>query len=252
MSKEYFELKESTIRTIDDKQVKTPKVPVDILLQEAEDLFIWCLGDKEALVKVGFDGSLIEDLPVRAGALRYIHSLWQKKYHSQGKVQEEWKVKLTEAKELRNTMLHHFYFAYRNYPDIYAKVRQIKRGNSNAALIQDLSDLAILGNAFPEPLLTVQFDLQLLEQAETMPGQLASLLARVHAEKPDNKTNRMLRDKAYIYLKDAMDEIRRYGQFVFFRDEQKRRGYVSQYYKRQSLKASLKREKSKNKDTVLQ
>lgn len=41
MSKEQFETKQATLEAIADKDVKTPSIPVDVALQEAEDLYVW-------------------------------------------------------------------------------------------------------------------------------------------------------------------------------------------------------------------
>ena len=45
-------------------------------LQEAENLYHWCLEDKEALTDKNIDWSMVEDLPVRCGALREAQSRW--------------------------------------------------------------------------------------------------------------------------------------------------------------------------------
>jgi len=41
----------------------------------------------------------------------------------------------------------------------------------------------------------------------------------------------IIRDKAYTYTKQALEEIRVCGQFVFWRDPKRLRGYTSQYFK---------------------
>ena len=46
-------------------------------IQEAENLYKWCLPDKDTLVKAGLDWKIVEDLPIRAGALREAVSNWE-------------------------------------------------------------------------------------------------------------------------------------------------------------------------------
>ena len=48
-----------------------------------------------------------------------------------------------------------------------------------------------------------------------------------------------LPDKAYTHLKEAVDAIRDCGQFVFWKDQDRAKGYASEY-KRQSRKATPK------------
>ena len=52
------------------EEVKSPNIPVDVYLQEAEDLYHWSVEDKAKLIGADQDASLIEELPVRAGACR--------------------------------------------------------------------------------------------------------------------------------------------------------------------------------------
>lgn len=52
-------------------------------------------------------------------------------------------------------------------------------------------------------------DLSLLDKAEAQPGEIAALLAQSNGERISNNSDRIIRDKAYAYLKLALDEIRR-------------------------------------------
>jgi hypothetical protein len=54
---------------------------------------------------------------------------------------------------------------YRKQPDLQAAVSEIAEGNTNADLVQDLNDLAVLGRNNPEPLLATNFNPDLLPQA---------------------------------------------------------------------------------------
>jgi hypothetical protein len=51
-----------------------------------------------------------------------------------------------------------------------------------------------------------------------------------------NRKNKLkkVRDKAFTYMKEAVDEIRIHGQYVFWKDEQRFKGYVSRYHKNKS------------------
>lgn len=231
MSKENYDLKKAIIEAIPENLVNYPGIPVEVALQETEDLFVWCQQDKELLVKASLDWKLAEDLTVRAGALRYVQSQWQKEYRSLEQAQKDWAEKSPAAYELRDELNHHFFFAYAKTPDLYARVQKIAEGSSHADMIQDLSDLAALGKANPEPLKFINFDLSLLDKAETTAPEMALLLANANGKKMEDNKMRMLRDKAFFHMKEAVDEIRRVGQYVFWKDEQRRKGYVSKFNK---------------------
>ena len=238
MSKEQFDLKQDIIEAIPNDQAVYPNIPVYTALQESEDLIVWCIPDKDRLIKASLDWLLAEDLPVRTGALRYIQSQWQKEYKSVKDAQKEWKQQSPGAFQLRDNLLHDFFHAYFRFPDLYARTQKIAEGDSNADMIQDLSDLAALGKANPEPLQAISFDETQLDAAAETSEQMAVLLANANGDKLTNNDLRLLRDKAYTHMKEAVDEIRRCGQYVFWKDEQRMKGYVSQYYKKQAAKAA--------------
>ena len=246
MSKEQFELKRVAIEAITDKETATPSMPVAIALQEAEDQYEWCQPDKEVLAKAGLDLALVDDLPARIGACRYTQSTWQKEYKSIEDAQREWLAKSPAAYELRDEILHHFFHAYRKNPDLLSKVQKIAEGNSHADMIQDLSDMAVLGTGNPEPLQAIAFDMNKLAIAAETSAAMADLLAKSNGAKLSDNKLKTLRDKAYTYVKQAVDEIRHHGQYVFWRNEERKKGYVSRYvqyhYTRANKKASKKTE----------
>lgn len=232
MSKENFDLKKKEIAAISDQNVKLPNMPVGEAVQEAENLHAWCLEDKAVLIKAGLDWALVEDLPLRAGACRYAQSIWARESQSREEAIQEWKSKSPEAFNLRDELLHHFTFAFRNEPDLVSKVQVIREGSSSADMLQDLSDLSVLGRENTALLKAVGIDLKLLDQAAATADELSAVLAKANGEVGDDDAAKEMRDKAYTHMKMAMDEIRATGQYVFWRDEDRKKGYVSAYKKR--------------------
>lgn len=232
MSKEAFDSKEPVYAQIPNSEINYPDIPVDIAVQEAEDLYVWCQTDKEKLVRAALDWQLVKDLPVRTGACRYIQSQWQKEYNLKKDAKQLWVERSVPAYELRNELLHHLSFAYEKIPDLLAQVRKIAEGSGHADMIQDLSDLAALGKANPAPLQKIHLDMTIFDKAETDSGELAVLLANYNGSKMEDNHMRVLRDKAYSHMKEAVDEIRRTGQYVFWKDDSRRKGYISKYNKK--------------------
>ena len=76
------------------------------------------------------------------------------------------------------------------------------------------------------------FQSMLLDLADTTCESLSPLLAVATGEGAlDNETKRN-RDRAYAYLKAAVDETREYGRYVFWRNQIRLRGYASEYVRR--------------------
>ena len=229
MSKEQFDLKQVAIEALTDKETAVPTMPVAIALQEAEDLYHWCLSDRDLLTKAGLDLALIDDLPIRIGSCRHMQSMWQKDFKSVEDSQREWSAKSPAAYELRDEILHHFFHAYRKNPDLLSKVQKISEGNSHADMIQDLSDMAVLGTGNPDPLKAISFDMNMLTTAAATSTAMANLLAQSNGARMSDNKLKTLRDKAYTYMKQAVDEIRHHGQYIFWRNEERKKGYVSRY-----------------------
>lgn len=220
-----FETLQETIKAMDEKEVMQPDMPVDVFNQEAEDLYQVVLVDKEKLIERGLSEETIELLPQAAGASRYAEAEWNKERNEKQEAEREWKEKSPIAYELRSDLVHELEFAFNNDNNLLSILDRIKDGNGNADMIQDLMDLSVLGKEHTDLLEQTNFDSNLLVQAETMADEMAELLARANGTKDEDNKAKVLRDKAYTYLKGIVDEVRRYGKFVFRKDA----GHVAKY-----------------------
>ncbi len=234
MSQEDYNAKLSAFTALPKEEIKIPNMPVAEAIQEAENLVAWCEDDQAGLTNAGLDWLLVGDLSVRAGACRYAESIWGKEFRTREDAQKEWKAKSPVAFDLRDVLVHDFLFAFREHPDLKSKVQAIAEGGSNADMLQDLSDLSVLGKENQALLEAIGSDVTKLDTAAQNAGELSALLAQANGEADDNGDTKILRDKAYSYMKAAVDEIRATGQHVFWRDEDRLKGYVSYYHKRKN------------------
>ena len=237
MSEQDYDSKIEIINAIKDKNIKTPNMPVEIFLLEAEYLYQWCRDDKDDLIKAGLDWSIVNDLPIRAGALREAESIWFNEWFNQQEAQKIWNDKSLLAYDLRNEILHIMQFAYRKDIGLSQKATEIYEGNSHVDIIQDLNNVSILGKENSAPLKAVGMDLDLLDQAAAMAGEMTELLGRATVGEGDKSPACIIRNKAYTYLKEAVDEIRDYGQYIFWKNENRLTGYRSSYFRRHQSKA---------------
>lgn len=231
MSKESFNQKLPTLEQIPAEKIETPNMPVAIAIQEAADLAEWAKDDKDTLVKSGLDWTLVEDLPIRTDATRYAESVWSKESISQEEAAKLWSEKGPEGFALRDELVHHFFHGFHNNQELTMKVREIAEGGSNADMVQDLSDLAVLGNANMALLQNTLMDPADLERAAPLADELSDILARANGERNNPEKSKQVRDRAYTHMKQAVDEIRRIGQYAFYRNDGRRKGYVSRYFR---------------------
>ncbi|MEQ9307766.1 MAG: hypothetical protein RJQ14_27900 [Marinoscillum sp.] len=66
-----------------------------------------------------------------------------------------------------------------------------------------------------------------LDTAESMCSEMSGLLAAMNGERAVNNSSKTTRDKAYTFLKRAMDEIREAGKYVFWKNPDKLQWYYS-------------------------
>lgn len=224
------------IQAIPDEETTEPTLPVDVALQEAENLHHWSLDDAAALEVVGITADMISALPVRAGACREAQSIWNKDYRSQQEAQKQWAEQAPDAYTLRDDLLASMRFAYRKDEALLSRVSAITEGGGHADMIQDLNDIAVLGRENTDRLTAIGFDLDQLDLAATRADELADLLAEANGDKADANQSKLIRDKAYTHLKAQVDEIREAGKYVFRKDPNRLKGYASDYWRRQNRK----------------
>jgi hypothetical protein len=71
--------------------------------------------------------------------------------------------------------------------------------------------------------------------------KLGGLLGAARGEKVVDKDAKVLRDKAYTLLKESVDEIREYGQFLFWRNQERLPGYGSAHLRRLRNRSDAKK-----------
>lgn len=221
-------------------EVLTPNIPIDVFVQESENLYHWCKDDQDILVRVGLDWNLVTTLPIRAGACREAQSLWNKERNTRQEAEQAWKEQAPAAFDLRDQLLHDFRFAFRKSEGLLKRVDEIAQGDTNADMVQDLNDLATLGKANTGLLTPISFDLAKLDLAADLSDRMGDLLGATNGERKEVSEAMQIRDKAYTYLKQAVDEIRECGKFVFWRNPDRLKGYNSDYWKAQKQSAPEK------------
>lgn len=242
-SKQNYEQKLETLRAIEDDKVTPPSnIPVDVYIQESENLYQWCQPDKDELTAKGLSWELVEDLPARSGTLRYAESLWNAERFTREEAAKKWAEDSPLAYELRDDLLDDLRFAFRKNPQLSGRVKAIADGRSHADMIQDLNDLSVLGKENPELLAAINYDMSLLDQAAQMADEMADLLASATGEKAFSSETKKIRDQAYTHLKEVVDEIHAYGQYVFRDNDDRIKGYRSHYLRRIRARRTVKQD----------
>lgn len=234
-SEEEFRNELPKLYLIDSKDIKDISMPVNICVQEGKDLGAWCKADIPELLKLGIAKEYLTSLIFRSELLQWPQSEWLKDRFNREEDYKEWLIESKSAYELHDKLLHAFNFAYRNNPEVLRRVKIISKGHKHADMLQDLSDIAVIGREFSKELKIMNFDMSLLDSAEEKARTLGTVLAKSRAGETNNGAKE-LRDRAYTYLKIAVDEVRAGGQHLFYHNEDRLRGYRSKYIHQQNAK----------------
>jgi len=229
MSKQAYDTILPEAQAVPDDQLKTPYMPVGTFIQEAEDLYAWANEDKTELAAAGLSESILLKLQTRTDACRFAQSLWMTNMKKRQVAEAEWAEKAPAAFDLQKQLQHTFRYAYRNNAEALATVDNIAEGHGNADMIQDLSDSAVLARKYTDELVAINFDMTLIDTAETLNGEMADLRALANGEKQGDNEALVIRNQMYTLLKQSVDEVRNCGKYVFWRNAKRIDGYSSRY-----------------------
>jgi hypothetical protein len=227
---EDYNSKIDEIKKITDDQIKKPvNIPVGIYIQEAETLYKWCHHDKVELTSKGLNWKVVEDLPVRCGALAEAESKWKYAQYVRMQAETIWVQELSKGFELRNDLIHHFNYAFRDESSLIEKVKEIAKSSTNDGMIDGLYDLSVLGMENQELLRKIGFDFTLLALAAQKSNDLNANKEMASWDNEDYLEAKKIRDQAFTHLKEAVDLVYDCGKYVFCNNSARLKGYRSDY-----------------------
>jgi hypothetical protein len=233
------------VNSLSSDQIKVPTQPVDVYIQEAENLLKWCTPDKETLLAKGLTPYYFDAMPFALAICRDAQASWAAEQKIKSDAAKAWQEQAPAAFVLRNQLLADFRYAFRNDTDLLKSVALIAEGSSNADMIQDLADLAALGNKNPAPLAAINFSNEKLTTASNLSSSLAVILAESNGDQNSENTTFLFRNKAYTHLKTLVDEIKACGKYAFRDDKARRKGYKSEFWRKKYINRAKAQKKEK-------
>lgn len=225
------------IEALPPQDLRGPMAPMGYYLQEAEDLYYWTQADRATLRTTGLDWDLVDQLPQRIAATRYAQSLWNASRFNRTDSLKQYILMLPEAYNQRTELERHMKFAFHNEPQILEGMPWTTDDLVDTQLIGNLRALCAYANEHRKMLLKVGMNPETIAKAEHLAERLETLLLTANEQSPEALSSKSMRDAAYSYLRLAVEEIRRHGQYAFHNDQERAEGYTSAYshtYRRQS------------------
>lgn len=220
----------ANILSVDDSKTVKLKMPQKNAASEGQELSIVLEEDNDALIARGMNPEFVNELPVRIAAFTYAAALYELDVQNVSDIKLKWEEKKEKGYKLKKKLITEMEFAFRNNPLALMKLKEIKNGKGHRDMLLDLLELEILGRDFPDDLNKTDFDTALLDEAKALHEEVTLSFAEMRVR--DNKINETLiiRDKAYTWLKEIMDEVRAYGKFVFHDNPERQKRYISEFY----------------------
>jgi hypothetical protein len=234
---EDYNSKIDDIKKITDDQIKKPvNIPVGIYIDESATLYKWCHHDKKELTSKGLDWKVVEDIPIRCGALSEAESKWHRAKILRREAENIWVQELSKGYDLRNEIAHHFYYAFQDDTSLLRKVKNFLEGTTHAEMIQCLNNLSVLGRDNQELLRKIGFDFTLLDLAAQKSDEFSTKKADASFDREDYLEAKKIRHQAFTHLKEAVDLVRGYGRYVFWKDAARFKGYRSKHLRKKRMR----------------
>ncbi len=241
---EGYNLLVDKIKAIDDNDVAPLYMPSENLSSEGQTLYHWAMEDKDNLIKRGITLEQINDLHNGSEALLTAEAIWRHKLESTREYSKKWSTELPDALSLRDEAIVTFRYAFRKDDDLLASIEDINSGSTQPDLVSDLHELHLLGTKHINKLKAIGAEEEILSRLNDKGKSMADLLANITGERMKKDESKVIRDKAFTYLKNAIDEVRACGKFAFRKDLNRLKGYRSKYNRAKYLKRKQTAEES--------
>ncbi len=230
-AEDQYNVLQPTYRSLSPGEIIPLKMPPSEALAEAELLTLQAQKDRDALLARGCPADPIDGLDTLTGGFAFAQAHYEAHIQVDDGFKKSWKENVDAAYSLRKTLMKEMAFAYRHNAEATKSLEAIQQGRGHYDMILDLLSLSILGRLNPAELEAIRFDPALLDQAKQMHDRLSQALAgaRIKGKGADEALD--MRECAWTRLKQAIDLVREYGQFVFANNPPHAELYTSNYYR---------------------
>ncbi len=221
------------VTAMSDSAIERNSTPIDKLLYQSDKMYVALVDNKDTFATKNFPTEEIAYFERRIGACR----IAQSNYSTLAKGDEVnkivWAQKHDEAIALKSNINKHVRFACTEFQLSTTVIKKISEGTGIADLIQDLSDLATLGNNIQEYLEKINFNLTLLDRAAELASELGKLQ---ELSQHDRSQTKIIRDKLVTLLNNSVSKVRRWAHLVFEDDSPELPRFYATYSRKKAVK----------------
>ncbi len=224
-----FEAVKDIIMAIPEEKVLRPNMPVTTFLQEAKNLYMFAEDDVKKLAVCGVSKATLNELYFRIEACRIAENNWEEVQTQKREDAQIWNERAIIAFDFRDGLIHSCYYAFRKDDELIRQIQSFDSGTSNVNMIQDLTNLILLCRQHLDKLVPLNITEKSLNKILEMTEEMSKLLDSTNGEQSKPHEFKEIRDQAYTYLKELVDDIRAAGKFVFWKDIERLPHYTSKY-----------------------
>lgn len=218
------------ISSVSDELTTTNSMPIDEAAAEAQRVGALVKQYEAILRNTGINTIYLDTLVKRIDAFVWSAAVVQSLVETETTADKEWNTRKSEGVEIRRVLIRTFQYAFRNNPELLESVQLIIDGKGNRDLLLDILSCSKLGKSNIDLLNKINADVTLLDKAATLYTELSDIFARMTIDPATHKKAVSIYNKAWTYLKEALDEIYVAGRYAFDESDERHGLFYSDYY----------------------
>ncbi|MFA8299768.1 MAG: hypothetical protein ACEPOV_06380 [Hyphomicrobiales bacterium] len=230
--KQFYEAELPAMLALDPDDVKLPTIPIEEFVYESENLYSTATRYFTELTKYGLTQEMLDTLLSRARALREAQAIWTSKYNALQEKIKLWDDASKECGKLQERLNKTFRFALRKEPRLLKRAKEIGKSSNDRDMIQDLQDYCALGKEYPDYFTAINFNTEEFADIDKKALEYGRLYSDAISQKNKQHDYKDIRDRAFTILNNLVRDIRDYGRFAFYKDDNIKKLFVSEYHKR--------------------
>jgi hypothetical protein len=209
-----------------------PLMPLEEAVAEGNRVTTLVKEDRERLSKTGIDLIYLDTIEGRAGAFAWSAAQQVTYVNTQESAAKKWAETKPVAEKVRKQLLKDLTRAGRKDENLTKTVLKIKAGSGNLDRVVDFLSMHRAGKDNMDLLRAINADLSLVDKSAELYSFLSVVYSEMTTDPEEMAKAQLIFCKAWIYLKEAIDEIYEAGQYAFDEEDPRHNLYYSDYHVR--------------------
>ncbi len=231
MSETVTKTMDELIREITEERLQQPHMAREDVLGEAREFLITITRDKAELETKGDVADIIDSYGSRIDTCDKAGSAFNTSLFDKHENRKNWDVVEPGAYDFKWFLLEELDFCFENLASEKKYVKEIRKGRGRRDLVCDYGDISALIAKNRLYLEANYFDFSYETKCNEDGAVLAELLSKMVTSPEHVEEEKQFYYKAYTYLNEATQKLRRIGQHLYRRDLEKLEEYKSDHYK---------------------